>query len=643
MKNPKHVKKLVSAICPARFCAAMLLFALILPVFSAFSPRVFAEEGDISGSLELYYAFENEEKPGLDSGSRGNDGTLNGEASLADGRGGKTLFLDSRMHGNSDAYVTMPSGAVKHSALTVMAWVKFDEGSVGSYARIFAIEGAGGSSLHLMANSGSEITGYKAEIYLSGTLTYTIDTDGIIPYSARSEWNHVALTLDGRELRFYVNAALVGSVRAPVDVGSWNISGAYLGKTGIWQNGSYNGYMDDVRVYSAALDSDEISRAAGFTDDAGMSGVKLLSGLTVGGVQPSEFNPFLCDYYIVCLAGDGIAPEVSAEPPFSGAKVETVQADGVPGTAYVHILYPDGTMRTVTVNFTAPDVTLVHPETDDVTIDDPFWNDKLKMFAEVTAPYVLRKWVSNTLDNLRNFDKVAAGHRNTKDYVGSMTWGESDWYASMAGTCRLLKTYPNEELKNQILGYVDHVFAASESVENGYFSIYDLLMTNGKVFSEVDNPAVSMALFNLGYLMEFGIALYEATGDARILRVAARFLNFTVGYSSHGKRNFVSFHTGVEYNIIAFSTWIDGHPEIRKNEYLSDLTLDTGAYMELVGYMLSYRGVFSSPARSNGKRFGSYGNDHIPFTALSVATGHTVEANLYYFALSEYARKTGNQ
>ncbi|MBP5256307.1 MAG: glycoside hydrolase family 127 protein, partial [Clostridia bacterium] len=196
--------------------------------------------------------------------------------------------------------------------------------------------------------------------------------------------------------------------------------------------------------------------------------------------------------------------------------------------------------------------------------------------------------------------------------------------------------------KEQITGYVDHIFAASESVEDGYFSVYDLLMSDGKVFLETDIPAKAMALFNLGYLLEFGTALYDATGDARILRTAIRFLNFTVRYSNHGARNFVAFHTGIEYNILNFTAWLRDNPDIRENEYISDLEISADDYLELCWHLISYRGVFRNPDRINDRRFGSYGDDHVPFYKISSATGHVVESNLYYFALSEYARRTGD-
>ncbi len=624
------------------FCFALSV-ALLLPFFTFFSVTFYAKEAEgkrnINDYLEVLFNFDDESNALSDSSGKNRTIKLSGDALIEEGRGGRVLHLKNRPQGYKETYAEINSASVKKRELTIMSWVMFDTSSVGSKAQIFSIDGIDGYSLHLTANSGSEITGYQVEV--SGIGKSEINADGLIPRPIYDGWNHVAVTTDGSELKFYVNAALIGSVNVSLNLSGWIVSNVFLGKSNIWNSELYNGYLDDFRVYSAALDSDEISFAAGFTDDTGVSEVKLLSGLKIDGEEPTEFNPFLGEYYKVIQSGSAAIPVVTADAPFEGATIEVVQAKSIPGTAYVYIYYPDKTTRTVTVEFVEQGELRKHPGIDDVTINDQFWNDKLKMFTDVTAPYVLDKWVKETHDNLRNFDKVAAGHRNTQDYVGSMTWGESDFYASMAGACRLLRKYPNESLKNKILNIVDHVFAASESVENGYFSIYDILMTDGKVFSETSDPAKSMALFNLGYLLEFGISLYDSIGDARILRTAIRFLNFTVNYSNHGKRNFIPYHTGVEYNIIQFSEWLDSNPHVRENEYLSDLEMNTDDYMELADHFMRYRGVYSDPDRVNGKIFGVYGNDHLPFTKISSAAGHIVEANLLYFAIAEYARRTG--
>ncbi|MBQ7354026.1 MAG: glycoside hydrolase family 127 protein [Clostridia bacterium] len=646
MKKRFHGLKTCAFSLRAKVLAAILSVSMASSLFGVLGASLqlaFADEGpDLEEYLELHYQFEDGDKLGKDSGSHQYDGNPMGKVSQTEGKFGQAIQFDSSNHGSNDAYMEMPVEAVNHNALTVMAWVKADVESVGSYARIFAIEAGGGKTLHLMANTGSARTGYSAELYSNSSKRVAIQSEGMIPNAVYSDWHHVAITYDGKEVKLYVNAAFINSVEVTENLEDWSIRKAFLGKTAIWNDGTFNGSMDEVRVYSKVLSGEEINLAGEVSREASLSTVQLLSSLSIDGEALSEFNPFAEDYYRVLPEGTTEVPSVTAEAPYQDAAVKVIPAESIPGTTKIEVTYPGGAVRTVTLRFTTSDVALQHPELDDVLIDDPFWNDKLRHFCEVTAPYVLESWVTKTHDNLRNFDKVAAGNRNTKNYVGSMTWGESDFYAAMAGACRLLRQYPNDALEKQISGYVDHIFAASESEASGYFSVYNLLMTDGKVFGETSRASAAMDLFNLGYLLEFGIAYYEATGDARMLRVALRFLNFTVDYSDHGKRNFVSFHTGVEYNIAAMVEFLEKNPQVLEDEYLKDLECDTADYTELLHYLLAYHGVFTDPVRVNNAKYGSYSNDHIPYDQLRTATGHSVVATLYYFGLAEYGRLSGD-
>gem|GEM_PF-2513944 len=601
---------------------------------------VFAKEED---ELLLHYTFDDSSNPAKDSSGNGNDGKAFGKLQSVSGVRGKGLFFDSSSHQNSESYIEMPVSVFKTKAITIMAWAKYDPDTVGAYSRIFAVETASNSrEYHLMTNAGGEAGAYKFEFFGGSPSSVNIQTEGMYPANMLKDWHHVAVTYDGSVAKIYVNGSFINSVKVGADLSEWNLLHAYLGKTGVWGDGTYNGYMDDVRVYSKALTESEICSKAGLSEKEMGQGVKLLSSLSIDGKELSEFDAFADVYYKTVSDGTKTIPKVSAEAPFSDASVQIKQADKIPGDAVITVKYSGGATRTVTVRFIKRnEKNYVHPDITDVKIDDPFWNDKLKMFAEVTAPYVIGKWAKDTHSNLKNFDRVANGERNTGNYVGGMTWGESDFYASMAGASLLLLSYPNEALKTQLDSYVDHIFAASESEKSGYFSVYNLLMTNGKVFSEVDNPAKAMDLFNLGYLIEFGMAYYRATGDARMLRVALRFLNFTVAYSDHGKVNFVSFHTGVEYNIIALYEFLKANPGVRNEELLKDVPINEDDYLELANNFISYRGVFTDPARLNGKSFGTYGVDHIPYTEQTRGTGHAVESTLFYYSLAEMGRVSG--
>ncbi|MBP5255423.1 MAG: glycoside hydrolase family 127 protein [Clostridia bacterium] len=617
--------------------------AAIMISFIGMTHSVYAKNGGTESaedSLELHYTFDDPDNPGKDVSGKGNDGKLVGKTKITDGEYGKCVQFLS-YGGNSDAYIELPVKAVNKGRITFAAWAKYDHVEVGNNVRLFSVETGDHKSFILKTHVDSSLSGYQSLVFKNSSSYTVLKTEGMIPQAVYQDWHHIAVSYDGEEMRLFINGALINTVKAHSPIGSWKIVRAFLGKTGEVGNiGTYSGLLDDVKIYSDVLSETEIKLAAGITDERSERVIKLLSDLRIGGQTPTEFSVFSDTYYSVLPEGTENPPEVTADPPCEGAALEIRQADCIPGKATVSVAFPSGAERTVEINFVRAGAELLHPVIEDVRIDDPFWNDRLKLFSEVTVPYILESWVTKTFDNLRNFDKVAAGHRNTKDYVGTMTWGEGDFYASMAGACRFLRSYPNEKLKNQILGYVDHIFAASESVKNGYFSIYHLLQTDGKMFTETANAGAHGAIFNLGYLLELGMALYEATGDARMLRAGVRFLNCTVEYSDHGRRNFVAYHQAGEYFIVEFCGWFEKHPEIRNDKYLSDVPMDLDDYYELAGNLLSYRGYHVN--RVGGQVYNGYNNDHQPFTKTFEATGHAAGCQHLYTAISEYGRLTGD-
>ncbi len=592
---------------------------------------------DMDDYLTLYYSFD-DPKSLLKDFSGSVKGTVHGKVKSVDTPHGKGVHFDSSNHENNEAYIEMPVSAFGNNEMTVMMWVKSDPSTVGLYSRVFAVETASSQkSFHLMSNVGNDYSGYKAELFGGSYSKAAIRSEGLVPYAVYQDWHHVAVTYDGKTVKLFVNGSFVNDVDTVTDLSSWKLAHAFLGKTAIWKDCSFNGYMDEVRVYSKALTESQICSSANINLSDVKNCPKLLSSLSIDGEKISEFSGFYDEYYRIYDSEVKTVPKITAEPPYEGVKVSVTQADGIPGVARVDIKYPEGVEKTVTVSFLKRNSnTLIHPSLEDVTIDDPFWNPKLEMYSTTTAEYVLNTWIKQTHSNLSNFDKVAKGDRNTGNYVGSMTWGECDFYAACAGACRLLTKYPNEKLETILSNAIDHIFAASESVENGYFSIYNLLMTDGKVFSEAPIPSKAMDLFNLGYLIEFGIARYQQCGDARILRVALRFLNFTVKYSNHGEKNIVSYHMGIEYNIAELCEFLNNDPDVIKNDLLKDLDVNVDDYLELDKNLVKDRGVTWD--RVGQVSYGAYSNDHVTFDRLTTATGHSVEALLYYFGMSEIGR-----
>jgi hypothetical protein len=93
----------------------------------------------------------------------------------------------------------------------------------------------------------------------------------VAPALTVGQWQHVAVTFDGTNLRGYLNGTLFSTVAT-----NFNLQGVplTLGKVHIGEN-YFNGLMDDVRVYSRALTQTEITDLA-----AGSFGPPAPVGLT---------------------------------------------------------------------------------------------------------------------------------------------------------------------------------------------------------------------------------------------------------------------------------------------------------------------------------------------------------------------------
>lgn len=595
---------------------------------------VSAAKEDPAEHLILRLDFEDAEAPGKDrTGS--NDAQVNGEVTVSpeDPVSGNYAVFGGN-GGNADAYLSLPVEAAALKCFTFSAWCRFDPEKVGTWARVFAVE-TDRDQLHLAVNDGNVASGYRAEIVRGGRKTTEFGTAGELPYNTYGEWHHVALTCDGKTLALYVNGTLIGSAPTDEDLSGWQIKRFYIGRTASYGDPSYRGDMDDIKVYDTALSPEQIAEENGFTVKK-----RLLTELKINGEALPEFSPYTASYFYV-TEETGSVPTVEAAG-IDGTDVTVVPAKSLPGKTEIRVKFPDGTKETVTVSFVTVGQILHHPEITDVKISDAFWDPLLERFEKVTAPYVLTNWAEKNLAGMCDFDRVAAGHRNTGDYKGTMTWGGSDFYASMAGACRLMMQKEDPELLALVNEYVGHIYAASESTEDGYLSIYNLLMTDGRPFCEAAEPNRSFDLFNLGYLLELSIPYYQLTGDARMLRVALRYLNFTADYSDHGKKNFVSAHCGAEYNIIEMIEFLTAHPELENDPYLKDVALRIEDYRELAYYLLWYHGRHEDPVRIGHRDYGSYSNDHTTYEALTEADGHAVIALLYFNALAEICRVNGD-
>jgi hypothetical protein len=152
---------------------------------------------------------------------------------------------------------TVPAVLNKPSALTMACWV---------YPVTLS-----GNQTPIILNSGPDSGGYANEIYISSTgqvfvfWSTTVNSTGTLlstsAYLSLNTWSHLALTFLSGIITVYANGISVATLNAGgllCAVGGGNMTNLIVGAAGNG-GGAFNGYIDDVRLYTSALNADEIN------------------------------------------------------------------------------------------------------------------------------------------------------------------------------------------------------------------------------------------------------------------------------------------------------------------------------------------------------------------------------------------------
>lgn len=175
-----------------------------------------------------------------DLSGKGNDGKLVGNPKWIAGKFGKALEFD----GKDDYVEVLDSDTLDVSAVTLTAWVKSEakqllDGNVIVYKKASYIHQYWSSTINPGVFVGGQWCG-------SGWLPQAVMWDG--------EWHHVALTYDGSAQKFYVDGVFVGenaACKGDIDITDSNLT------IGTGNTGFYTGVIDEVAVFSVALNEDD--------------------------------------------------------------------------------------------------------------------------------------------------------------------------------------------------------------------------------------------------------------------------------------------------------------------------------------------------------------------------------------------------
>lgn len=203
-----------------------------------------------SSDLVGHWTFD--DGVGVDSSASGYDGTVSG-ATPVSGQIGEALSFDG-----SDDFVGLPNFDIPGDAMTLAAWI-YADGFRSPYMdnRIISKSTSTANSAHYFMLSGINHDGQphlRFRLKTQGNTSTLVGTGAPITLG---QWHHVAAVYDGAEMRLYLDGAPVGALAksgtidqnagVPVNIGR-NPDGY----------GTFDGDLDDVRVYSTALSEAQI-------------------------------------------------------------------------------------------------------------------------------------------------------------------------------------------------------------------------------------------------------------------------------------------------------------------------------------------------------------------------------------------------
>ena len=158
---------------------------------------------------------------------------------------------------NQEDYVRLPTIGTpldnNPSTFTVEGWLNDRNTTINHFRRIFSFGGP---------NVGSGNTRFEVGVQ-AGQLNFFSNLTGRIVLApvAANTWTHLAVVKTSTQIDFYLDCAIVGSI--PFASSNYDFDFFYLGRWpgGIAPNADWDGFVDDVRLWSTARTSTDICDA----------------------------------------------------------------------------------------------------------------------------------------------------------------------------------------------------------------------------------------------------------------------------------------------------------------------------------------------------------------------------------------------
>ena len=268
----------------------------------------------------------------------------------------------------------------------------------------------------------------------------------------------------------------------------------------------------------------------------------------------------------------------------------------------------------------------------DVQVKDQFWKQRLDVMRNTTIRYAFQKCTD--AGQLRNFEyagKIVSGEKKVGElkFQSGNPYDDAEVYKVLEGASYVLLTQKDTELENYCDGVVDLICSAQEP--DGYlqtnFTIHNPLHPwyEGEKWKMDWN--LSHETFNVGELIEAGIAYYMATGKDKLLNCAKKAADNMLSVFNENGIRMAPGHAVVEMALVR----------------LYELTREE-RYLQGCKFFLDCRGIRKFDPTSGDQRVnGKYWQDHLPAIQQRTAEGHAVRALYFYSGMADWVRYSGDQ
>ncbi len=161
-------------------------------------------------------------------------------------------------------YLMLPPSVADRKTMTVSMWTKVDNMST-TWQRLFDFGNGTTQYFFLTPSNGSQMR----VVLKNGGAEQILSAD-----KPSSGWHHFAVTLSTDSVRLYVDGELIaGTSEITIRPADFTPRRNYIGRSQYPADPLFKGYVDDVRIYNAALSDDQVKAVMNGEVISGINGV----------------------------------------------------------------------------------------------------------------------------------------------------------------------------------------------------------------------------------------------------------------------------------------------------------------------------------------------------------------------------------